>query len=147
MAVVAKEACDLFQPLADDKKIDLSFTAKAQCPVAGDPPMLQRLMANLIDNAIKYTPLGGIVRIGVEPDGGNCVIRVEDSGPGVPEEDQPLIFQRFFRGDQSRTLGGAGLGLSLAHAIVTAHGGSISLESAPDSNTIFWVRLPMMNSA
>ncbi len=146
MAVVAKEACDLFQPLADDKKIDLNCTAEVPCLVAGDPPMLQRMMANLIDNAIKYTPLSGLVRVTVEPDGGNCVIRVEDSGPGIPEADQPLIFQRFFRGDQSRTQGGSGLGLSLAHAIVTAHGGSISLESVPDSNTIFWVRLPMMTS-
>lgn len=108
--------------------------------------MLQRLLSNLVDNAIKYTPLQGMVRVGVEPDGDNCAISIEDSGPGIPAEDQKRVFQRFFRGDQSRTQGGAGLGLSLAHAIVTAHGGSISIESIPEKNTVFWVRLPRVGA-
>lgn len=146
MAVVAEEACDLFQPLAEDKGIDLKCNAGTPCMVSGDPPMLQRLLSNLVDNAIKYTPLQGMVRVGVEPDGDNCAISIEDSGPGIPAEDQKRVFQRFFRGDQSRTQGGAGLGLSLAHAIVTAHGGSISIESIPEKNTVFWVRLPRVGA-
>lgn len=143
MGGVAQEACDLFQPLADDREIDLRCKAAAPCMVSGDPPMLQRVLANLIDNAIKYTPLKGTVRVTVEPDGGTCVISIEDDGPGIPVEDQQRVFQRFFRGDQSRSQGGSGLGLSLARAIVKAHGGSITLESAPGKNTVFWVRLPL----
>ena len=96
MAAAAKEACDLFQPLADDKAIDLQCNCETPCLVQGDPPMLQRVLANLIDNAIKYTPSRGMVRVDVEPDGEICVIRVEDSGPGVPAEDRTRIFQRFF---------------------------------------------------
>ena len=106
--------------------------------------MLQRMVANLIDNAIKYTPEGGRVHVGIRADGGSCEMTVENTGPGIPREDQAKVFQRFFRGDQSRSQGGAGLGLSLVYAIVTAHGGSINLESLPARYTRFRIRLPLV---
>ena len=146
MAVVAREACALFQPLAEDKAIDLHCAMEEGGWVSGDPPMLQRMVANLIDNAIKYTPEGGRVNVGIRANGGSCEMIVENSGPGIPKEDQAKVFQRFFRGDESRSQGGAGLGLSLVYAIVTAHGGSIDLESIPARHTRFRIRLPLVAS-
>ena len=84
--------------------------------------------------------------MGIRANGDSCEMIVENSGPGIPKEDQAKVFQRFFRGDQSRSQGGAGLGLSLVYAIVTAHGGSIDLESIPARHTRFRIRLPLVAS-
>jgi two-component system sensor histidine kinase ResE len=101
------------------------------------------MLTNLVDNAIKYTPDGGRVTVSVRGDsGGAVVLSVSDTGPGIPEQDLARIFERFYRGDQSRSEPGTGLGLSLARAIARAHGGDITVESRPGEGSTFTVRLP-----
>ncbi|MBI5064482.1 MAG: HAMP domain-containing protein [Desulfatitalea sp.] len=143
LSALAHDAGALFQPLAEDKGIVLQVEAQSACPVHGNASMLQRLLANLIDNAIKYTPPGGRVRVGVAWDAGIALLTVEDTGAGIAPEDHPKIFERFFRGDQSRSQDGAGLGLSLAQVIARAHGGEIALASRPGQGSLFTLRLPM----
>jgi signal transduction histidine kinase len=123
---------DLFLPLAEDRRIRLAVDLPERCPLVGDERMLQRLVANLIDNAIKYTPAQGEVAVELAcgtAGGAPARLIVSDSGCGISPEDQPQIFNRFFRCDQSRATQGNGLGLSLAQAIAHAHGGTIRVES------------------
>ena len=104
--------------------------------------MIQRLLSNLLDNAIKYTPSGGSVTVSLEEQEENLVIIVKDTGIGISPSDLPRIFERFYRCDQSRSLEGIGLGLSLARAIARAHGGDIMAVSEPNAGSTFRVILP-----
>ena len=113
--------------------------------VTGDQARLHQVLANLLANARTHTPEGTTVTVGVSATGTEAVLRVTDAGPGIPAELQPHIFERFARGDSSRSraAGSTGLGLSIVHAVVTAHGGTVSVESAP-GRTEFTVRLPLV---
>ena len=117
--------------------------------VMGDGTALRRVADILLDNAFKYTASPGSVLLLLEQRGENVVIAVQDSGPGIAEEDQPKIFERFYRVDKarSRELGGAGLGLAIARWIVAQHRGSIAVESRPGQGSIFRVELPMIAAA
>ena len=146
MTAIAQDACELFEPIAEDKHVVLACHASAAAFVSGDRQMLQRLTANLIDNALKYCHSGDAVTLKLSTsDSSELILEVEDTGPGIPEKDQPFVFDRFFRGDQSRSQGGSGLGLSLARAIVKAHGGHISLQSTPGQGSCFTVTLPSLS--
>ncbi len=143
LAIVVQHACELFQPLAEDKQVDFICEVQETAKIRGDERMLQRMVANLIDNAIKYTPCGGQIRINLNPgDHGQICLSVADSGMGISLDDQSKIFNRFFRGDQSRSQGGSGLGLSLARTVARSHGGEITLKSSPGIGSTFTVRLP-----
>jgi heavy metal sensor kinase len=138
-----REACELFHPLAEDRKQLFDRQIQDGVVIAGDRGMLQRLAANLIDNAIKYTPIGGKVTVCLrQSDLKQIELLVSDTGIGIRPEDQPKVFDRFFRGDQSRSHGGAGLGLSLAQAIARAHGGQIEVAGDLNRGSRFTVRLP-----
>jgi signal transduction histidine kinase len=137
-----RQAVDLFLPLAEDRQIRLTVDLPHRCTLKGDERMLQRLVANLIDNAIKYTPAAG--EVGVElacgqEGGGAPKLIVSDSGCGISPEDQPHIFNRFYRCDQSRATQGSGLGLSLAQAIARVHGAVITVASRPGQGSRFSV--------
>ena len=138
---LVREACDLFLPMAEDQEITLECRSVEPCTYRGDIRKIQRMIANLIDNAIKYTPRGGRVSLSVEQDGTSAAIRVSDTGEGIPPEDLPHIFDRFYRGDQSRSHDGIGLGLSLARAIARFHGGDIEVASTPHEGSTFTVTL------
>ncbi|MGO0122345.1 two-component system histidine kinase PnpS [Desulfothermobacter acidiphilus] len=114
-------------------------------PVRGDPELLTQVFVNLIDNALKYTPAGG-VRIAGEHRPGWVCITVEDTGIGIPREALPRVFERFFRVDKarSRASGGTGLGLSIVKHIVELHGGRVGVESEFGKGSSFWVCLPSM---
>jgi heavy metal sensor kinase len=142
LAAIVRDACGLFQPLCEDKNIELQCDAPDACLISGNEALLQRLVANLIDNAIKYTPVQGWVRVGVEHRGAYVQTCVQDNGAGILPEDCERVFERFFRGDQSRSQSGAGLGLSLALAIARAHGGDIALQSQPGTGSTFAVKIP-----
>ena len=107
-----------------------------------DRDRLRQALANLVDNAIKYTPRGGRVDLSASSDGEAVVIRVADTGHGISEQDLPRIFDRLYRGDQSRTTRGLGLGLNLVRAYVEAQGGSVSVKSSPGNGSVFEIRLP-----
>jgi heavy metal sensor kinase len=147
MAEVVRGAVALFAPLAEDKGLSMTCEAPDTLTMEGDLKMLQRAMANLVDNAIKYTPAPGHIRIRAFAERKSTeriYVAVEDSGIGIASADMPKIFNRFFRCDQSRTTGGAGLGLSLAGAIARAHGGEIDVQSTIGQGSVFTLNLPRM---
>jgi two-component system OmpR family sensor kinase len=113
--------------------------------IAGDGARLHQLLANLLANARTHTPEGTVVTVGVSQDATGAALRVSDAGPGIPSELLPHIFERFARGDSSRSraAGSTGLGLSIVHAVATAHGGTVSVRSGPGGTT-FTVRLPLV---
>ncbi|MEJ2154444.1 MAG: ATP-binding protein [Desulfobacteraceae bacterium] len=144
LAAIIHSACDLFEPVAEDKAIALRKQIRDAAPVLGDQRMLQRMAANLIDNAIKYTGGGGVVTVGLRRDGTDSVLlTVADDGMGIAPEDLVKIFHRFYRGDQSRSLPGSGLGLSLVQAVARAHGGDVQVQSTPGHGARFSVTIPV----
>jgi signal transduction histidine kinase len=144
LAEVVRGAVELFTPLAEDKGLVLCCDVPEALPVNGDLKMLQRALANLVDNAIKYTPAPGQIDIQglIEKKSGEICIRVRDSGVGIESRDLPKIFNRFFRCDQSRTTGGSGLGLSLVRAVARAHGGEVTVESLLGMGSLFSFSIP-----
>ena len=142
IAGLLRDLIDLFLPLAEDRGIDMTIEAPQSIPLPGDPKRLQRVFSNLVDNALKYTGAGGAVAISVRETPDTVVVTVKDSGDGIPEDDLPHIFDRFYRGEKSRSTAGNGLGLSLAQAFVLAHGGRIDVISAPGQGSQFFVTLP-----
>jgi heavy metal sensor kinase len=144
MARIVQDACELFQPAAAEKGLTLtSRISDTDNPfVYGDIQRLQRMIANFLDNALKYTPSGGTVTVSVDENEGQVVISISDTGIGISKDDLPHIFTRFYRCDQSRSQAGIGLGLSLAMAIAKAHGGNIAAASNPGKGMKFTVTLP-----
>ena len=110
--------------------------------VSGDRDRLRQALANLVDNAIKYTPRGGRVDVEASANEQHVDIRVRDTGPGVSEQDLPRIFDRLYRGDESRATRGLGLGLSLVRAYVEAHDGTVGVSSSQGKGSTFIIRLP-----
>jgi two-component system, OmpR family, sensor histidine kinase BaeS len=113
--------------------------------IAGDDLRLSEVLRNLLSNAIRHTPEGSVV-VGVSPDSdGRVEVRVTDSGEGIPAEDLPYIFERFYRADAARSAdtGGAGLGLAIARRIVEDHGGTVFVEDAPEGGAVVGFRLPL----
>ncbi len=148
LSELVAEACQLFYPLAEDGGIVLNSTIQATFVVWADRGMLQRCIANLLDNAIKYTPSGGTVTVGVRPGKGRQVdICVEDTGPGIDPENLERVFERFFRADPSRSCRGTGLGLSLARALARGHGGDVTVTSVPGQGSVFTITLPLFEDA
>ena len=141
------DACELFEPAAEQKSIDLSCNLDSNCKVIGERSSLQRMLSNLLDNALKYTGPSGSVKVLLNTNSTHVDIKVSDSGIGIPASDQQRIFDRFFRCDHSRTNDGCGLGLSFARAVARAHGGDINLQSEPSKGTTFTVTLPLDYSA
>jgi heavy metal sensor kinase len=139
---IVRQACELFEPTAEDKKVNLSCNVPDRAHLTGDTPMIQRMLSNLLHNAIKYTPSGGIVNIAVSESKTRVVVALKDTGIGISQADLPRIFERFYRCDQSRSQAGIGLGLSLARAIARAHGGDITVISTPNQGSTFTVTLP-----
>jgi heavy metal sensor kinase len=142
-SALVQRACELFQVPAEDKGVLLEPHLLPAIKVQGDAGMLQRMAANLIDNAICYTDPGGRIDVTLGREGPRSVyLSVADTGVGIAPETQALVFDRFYRGDRSRSKGGFGLGLSLARAIARAHGGDITLQSVPGQGSLFRVTLP-----
>jgi heavy metal sensor kinase len=138
---VIGEALDLFRPIAEEKGIRLVSQVPDRVPVSGSIHGLQRIIVNLLDNAIKYTPAGGTVSVSLRAESDPIEIVVRDTGIGISEEDLPLIFNRLYRCDSSRSQPGFGLGLSLALAVARAHGGNITAASQPGRGSTFTVTL------
>jgi two-component system phosphate regulon sensor histidine kinase PhoR len=138
---------ELQMPPAQKKGQSLRLeTARPLPPVQGDPDYLERAVSNLVDNAIKYTPEGGSIRVSAGGDGTSVVVEVTDNGIGIPEADLPRVFERFYRVDKSRSrdMGGTGLGLAIVKHVVQSHGGSIDADSEPGKGTTFRMTLPAL---
>ena len=143
---VVKEACDLFQPVAEEKGMSLIYKVPEYSFIRGDMRRIQRMVANLLDNAVKYTLNSGSVKASVEKYEGRVIISIEENGIGISEEDLPHIFDRFYRCDSSRSQPGFGLGLSFALAVARAHGGDIRVTSMKGQGSTFRVILPETSS-
>jgi signal transduction histidine kinase len=137
-----EEALELFGDLAEEKGVALRAADAPALAVDGDRNRLRQVVANLVDNAVKYTPSGGEIRLEARREDAEAVLTVADTGIGIPPGDLPRIWDRLFRGDRSRSERGLGLGLSLVRAIVEAHGGRAEVQSEPGRGTRFTLRLP-----
>lgn len=134
--------------LAADRNASVQLTNVPEAAFHGDEDLLRQMLLNLVDNAVKFTPVDGTVTLDLERSDGNYLLSVTDNGPGVPSEARQHIFERFYRADRTRTKAedsGAGLGLAIARWIARAHDGEIELDDSSGSGTKFIVRLPLTN--
>jgi heavy metal sensor kinase len=142
---VVTEVGAAVEPLAAARRVRVDWTRTDSVVIQGDQTRLTQLLLNLVDNGIKFTPAGGSVTISATREGQSAVLRVADTGIGIPSEHLPRVFERFYRVDPARTRdrGGTGLGLAIARWIVEAHGGGIQVTSTVGRGTTFTVRLPL----
>jgi signal transduction histidine kinase len=141
-----------FRTLAQAKQIGLASTHCPELLVVADEALLRRMFLNLLDNAIKYTPTGGAVTVACDRAGAEYTVSFSDNGPGISQELQPRIFERFFRADESRgrqdsASGGAGLGLAICRWIAEAHHGKLELTRSDAAGSTFTFTLPAPDSA
>jgi signal transduction histidine kinase len=132
---------ELYELVAEEKRITITTDFAATCEAVVDATRMRQAFANLLDNALKYTPEGGNVRLSCAVESGRVTVRVRDTGMGIPPDEQPRIWERLYRGDKSRSQRGLGLGLSLVKAIVEAHHGEVSVQSQPGEGSEFMVAL------
>jgi signal transduction histidine kinase len=142
IAEVVERAVDLYRDVADAKGVTLVANTASDVVAEADRVRIEQVAANLLDNAVKYTPSGGSVTIDAAREDDRALLRVRDTGVGIPAAELPRIWDRLFRGDASRTERGVGLGLSLVKAIVEAHGGTVGVTSEVGRGTTFTVSLP-----
>ncbi len=144
---LAAETIDQMRLMAVDKGIAIDGPSGAHATTAGDRDRLKQVLVNLLDNAIKYTPSGGWIAVTVETMDEQAILSVSDSGIGIAPDDRSRIFDRFFRVTTDRGEIGAGLGLAIVKSICAAHGGTVTVESAPGGGSIFRVALPRASPA
>jgi signal transduction histidine kinase len=142
LATLVAEVVSVYEDVADDRQVAIRTSIEDAVSVTADRDRLRQVLANLIDNAVKYTPAGGQVTVSARREGGAVRLEVRDTGTGISAHDLPRIWERLYRGDQSRTERGLGLGLSLVRAIVTAHGGTVAVESEVGRGSTFVIELP-----
>jgi signal transduction histidine kinase len=143
LSEIVERATDLYRDTAESKGLTLVADVDHDVRVNVDRTRLEQVAANLLDNALKYTPSGGRVEIAASREGDLAILRVRDSGMGIAADEQPRIWDRLFRGDRSRTERGLGLGLSLVKAVVQAHNGTVAVSSEPGQGSTFTVSLPL----
>jgi signal transduction histidine kinase len=137
MTSVARTVFDLYEPIAEEKELRFGFEPGRVTPVLGDQELLTELLTNLVDNAVKFTPIGGHVDITIVQEADDRVtVRVSDTGPGIDEEERAQVFQRFYRANQTRHIQGHGLGLSLVQAVARLHGFEVNIGNG-DPGTVF----------
>jgi signal transduction histidine kinase len=139
---LVRSAVDLYSDVAEEKGVTIEIAGAEQLPVVADAVRLRQAIANLVDNAVKYTPSGGHVTVSTAAQPGGAMLVVADTGTGISAQDIPRIWDRLYRGDRSRSERGLGLGLSLVKAIIEAHHGSVAVESTPGRGSRFTVHVP-----
>jgi signal transduction histidine kinase len=150
---IVARSVDMFRGVAEFHEIELETSEFPRVVIEGNSSHLRQVLNNLLDNALKFTGPGGVVRVELEKDDarGEAILRVSDTGAGIPPEDLPIVFDRFYLGDKARQrIGkarGTGLGLSICEAIVQGHGGRIAVESELDHGSTFTVTLPLLQDA
>jgi len=149
LAELAATTAEQMSLLATDKNVSVECDSTPGVTVEGDRARLKQVIVNLLDNAIKYTPNGGRVRLSVRREGNFAVLDVADNGVGIPVEALPHVFKRFYRVDTSRSReqGGAGLGLAIVRSICTAHGADVEVISTPGKGSLFRMRQPLAGEA
>jgi signal transduction histidine kinase len=145
LAELVTTTADQMSLLAEDKNITVVCDSATRVMIEGDQARLKQVIVNLLDNAIKYTPNGGRIKLKIAQENGDAVLDVADDGIGIPAEALPHVFKRFFRvdGSRSREQGGAGLGLSIVKSICDAHGARVEVSSIPGQGSRFRIRQPL----
>jgi len=146
VTATCEEAVERIRHLAEERRMTIHLSKNGQVPLRADPEDLQQVWSNLLENAVRYGPEGGTIEVEVgRMQGGPARVVVADHGPGIPADELPQVFERFYRGDPSRNraTGGFGLGLAIAKALVEAYGGTIRAESSPGQGTRMMVELPV----
>ncbi|MBZ4654357.1 MAG: two-component sensor histidine kinase [Peptococcaceae bacterium] len=145
MARFIRETFSLFEAEAKEKEVEMILRGECLPLLNIDKGRMRQVLINLLSNALRYVPQGGLIRADLKLEENHLLVKISDNGPGIEPEDLPYIFNRFYRGDKSRTRmsGGTGLGLAIAKGFVEAHGGSISVESVLGKGTEFTIRLPL----
>jgi signal transduction histidine kinase len=149
LVALAKDVIVARAALAAERKIDLGLARAAAVTTRGDAASLSMLLANLLDNALRYTPEGGRIDVTVDDDEGHAVLSVSDTGPGIPASDRERVFDRFHRGSHAGAdQNGSGLGLSIVKRIVDAHGATITLDTGVDGRGLdARVRFPVVSGS
>jgi signal transduction histidine kinase len=142
LAPLVAEIVELFELVAEDKGITQTTEVPTELVCFADRNRLRQVLANLLDNALKYTPSGGNVKISAQAEVDAVAIVCQDSGIGIFAEEMPKIWDRLYRADKSRSQRGLGLGLSLVRAIINAHGGRAEVQSTPGQGSTFIVHMP-----
>lgn len=142
-AQIVREAVELYDFVTKDAGVTVVTHLAPNVNIFADRRRISQACANIIDNAIKYTPATGRVEISVFSAGERGILRVADTGVGIAREDLERVWERLFRADRSRGEHGLGLGLSLVKAVVEAHGGTVTLDSALGKGSTFEIRLPL----
>jgi signal transduction histidine kinase len=144
---VAADVAELYEPLAEERKVKLALTPSRDVAIEGNRSLIAQALANLVDNAIKYTPPGGKVQIGARPGADGVELSVADSGPGIPAPDRARVVERFVRLEASRNSPGTGLGLSLVAAVAHFHNAVLDLEDNVPSGLKATLRFPPLRAA
>uniref|UniRef100_UPI00258C8D2F sensor histidine kinase n=1 Tax=uncultured Methylobacterium sp. TaxID=157278 RepID=UPI00258C8D2F len=140
---VVREAAEFFEPVAEDKDVALALAVDSGLPpVEGDRDLLFEAVSNLIDNAVKFTPASGTVRVAYAASEAGRAVVVSDTGPGIPEAERAQVFRRFYRAEPARHTPGHGLGLGLVAAIARMHGFSVAADVAPGGGARFTLLCP-----
>jgi len=146
--VLAQEVIGRQDALASARGVTLRLDAEPSLPhVSADPAYMERALTNLVSNAIKFTPSGGTVELGLAVDANGLVITVSDTGAGIPPDELALIFEKYKRGRDSSAVEGSGLGLFIVKSVVDGHGGTVAVASAVGSGSTFTIRLPLTSPA
>jgi two-component system phosphate regulon sensor histidine kinase PhoR len=141
-----EQAVERLRAQADRAELSLTIDTSSNLPQAlGDRDRVEQVLVNLIHNAIKFTPSGGIIDLSVKLEGNSIKVSVADSGIGIPEDDLPRVFERFYKADKARAGGGTGMGLAIAKHIIEAHGGRVWAESVEGKGSTFNFTLPLVD--
>jgi signal transduction histidine kinase len=143
LADLIRQTVDLYEDVAEERGITIATQIAGDVSISLDRNRMRQVLANLLDNAIKYSPDRGQIDITSTRAGDEALLTVSDTGVGIPADELPRIWERLYRGDKSRSARGLGLGLSLVKAIVEAHGGHVAVESTPGTGSRFLLRLPI----
>lgn len=142
IAALVRQVIEMYSFVAEERGIGIGYSGPEELVAAVDAARFRRVVGNLLDNAVKYSPDGKNVFVELAPASGSTVISIRDEGPGIPEDERPHIWERLYRGTEARKKPGLGLGLSIARAVTQAHGGSITAESPDGRGALFRVEIP-----
>jgi signal transduction histidine kinase len=146
LSELVRQVIERFQPQADRQAVRLELSKPGKTPlVSVDAIRVEQILTNLLSNGLRYTPQGGTIWVNVQGKGAEVMVTVHDSGPGIPQDALPFVFERFYRVDKARARaeGGSGLGLAIARQLAQAHGGELSAANHPQGGAVFTLSLPV----
>ena len=146
LSVLVRDLAEMYEPVATERSLGLTVMAPAEIQVYGDPELLMEAFANILDNALKFTPAGGRIELAAKVRGAHGIVQISDTGPGIPPGEREAVLRRFYRADKSRNMPGSGLGLGLVSAVITLHGFALTISDA-EPGCVFEIAAPLAVAA